>query len=118
MSDVGKLLRSKRLEKNYTLEFTAKLVGVSINYIAKLEKGESQNPSDENIVKLAFALDLDENDLFTSYGRIPLSIRRVLKDNPQLIKLISQLGNKKLSTEKKGVFFGLVMEEYKKLTEE
>ncbi|PGY11112.1 helix-turn-helix domain-containing protein [Bacillus sp. AFS031507] len=118
MSDVGRLLRSKRLEKKYTLEITAKLVGVSINYIAKLEKGETQNPSDEIIAKLAIVLGIDEYDLFTSYGKIPMSTRRVLMANPQLLKLISQVGNKKLSAEKAGIFFGLVMEEYKKLTEE
>lgn len=118
MSDVGKLLRLKRLEKKYTLENTAKLVGVSINYIAKLEKGETQNPSDEIIAKLAIVLGIDEYDLFTSYGKIPMSARRVLMANPQLCKLISQIGDKKLSAEKMDILFTIVMEEYKKLTDE
>jgi transcriptional regulator with XRE-family HTH domain len=118
MSEVGKLLRSKRKEKRATLKTIANHVGVSINYISKMEKGESI-PSDDIIVKLALALDLDEYDLFTAFGKMPLSTRKLLEANPQLSKQISQLvlSSKKLSAEKEGIFMGLVENELKKLTE-
>ncbi|GAB6253664.1 hypothetical protein BCSAG_49820 [Bacillus cereus] len=119
MRNTGVLLRLKRLEKKYTLETTAKLVGVSINYISRLEKGEDSNPSDEVIVNLAKALDLDEDDLFNSFGRIPLSTRQTLESHPTLSKSISEItSNKELSDEKKAEFLKKTIYWYKKILED
>ncbi|MFJ8247354.1 helix-turn-helix domain-containing protein [Peribacillus asahii] len=119
MRNVGELLRLKRLEKGYTLEKTAKLVGVSINYIAKLEKGENSNPSDEYIVRLAKVLGLDENSLFKSFNKIPLSTRQALHAHPHLADAFSEIANnKELSDEKKEEFLRKIIYWYKKLNEE
>jgi transcriptional regulator with XRE-family HTH domain len=93
LKDVGDELRLKRLEKRYTLEQTAKLVGVSTNYISKLEKAETPNPSDEVIVGLAKALDMDENSLFKSFGRLPLATRETLKALPHLADHIAEVSS-------------------------
>jgi transcriptional regulator with XRE-family HTH domain len=98
MENVGDILRGKRIEKRYTLEAVSSAVGVSINYISKLEKGENFNPSDEVIFKLALALDIDEDSLFISYGKIPLSTRKVLVACPTLSRLISQV-SREISTD-------------------
>lgn len=119
MPNTGDLLRLKRLEKKYTLEMTAKMVGVSINYISKLEKSENSNPSDEIIVNLARVLDLDEDYLFESFGKIPLSTRQMLESHPILSKSISQItSDKELSEEKKEEFLKKTIYWYKKLLEE
>jgi transcriptional regulator with XRE-family HTH domain len=118
-TNTGELLRLKRLEKKYTLEMTAKSVGVSINYISKLEKGENSNPSDEIIVRLAKTLDLEENSLFESFGKIPLATRLKLESNPTLTKAISQIAsNKDLSEEKKDEFLKKTIYWYKMLSDE
>jgi transcriptional regulator with XRE-family HTH domain len=102
MKNIGDLLRLKRLEKKYNLEDVAKYVGVSIAYISKLEKGENSNPSDEIIVKLAEFLELDENELFMEFNKIPLSTRNILTNHPELNKTISKISiNNKLTDEQK-----------------
>ncbi|KYG38115.1 helix-turn-helix domain-containing protein [Bacillus gaemokensis] len=118
-NNTGDLLRLKRLEKKYTLETTSKMVGVSINYISKLEKGENSNPSDDIIVNLAKVLGLNEDRLFECFGKIPLSTRQALESHPILSKSISQItSNKELSEEKKEEFLKKTVYWYKKLLEE
>jgi transcriptional regulator with XRE-family HTH domain len=90
MKDIGDLLKFKRMEKKYTLENVAKLVGVSINYISKLEKGQS-TPSDEIIVRLSEILGIEEDFIFNSYGKTPLSIRNALDKFPTLANDIASL---------------------------
>lgn len=98
MESVGDILRGKRVEKSYTLETVSSAVGVSKNYISKLEKGENFNPSDKVISKLALALGIDEDSLFISYGKIPLSTREVLVACPTLSMLISKV-SREISTD-------------------
>lgn len=118
-NQVGDFLRLKRLEKRYTLETTANSVGVSINYISKLEKGENSNPSDDVIVNLAKTLEIQEDWLFNAFGRIPLSTRRTLEAHPELSKMISQISSDKtLSEKKKEEFLERTIYWYKKLSEE
>lgn len=98
---------------------TAKSVGVSINYISKLEKNENSNPSDEIIVNLASTLDIDEDSLFESFGKLPLSARKALENHPELSKAISQINSdSRLSEEKKEEFLKRTIYWYKKLAEE
>ncbi|MED3976101.1 helix-turn-helix transcriptional regulator [Priestia megaterium] len=116
---IGDLLRLKRLEKKYTLGKTAELVGVSHNYISKLEKGENSNPSDEVIVKLASALEIDEDSLFTMFGKVPLSTRETLEKNPVFAKAFSEIDNdKQLSEEKQLELKDIFIKWYEKLSKE
>lgn len=117
-NDVGELLRLKRHEKKYTLEKTAKLVGVSINYISELEKGSRSNPSDDVIVNLAKALDLDEDDLFIDFNKIPLSTKKILIKYPHLSKMISDISaDKEMDEEKQIELIKRIVYWYKKLSE-
>lgn len=118
-TQVGDFLRLKRLEKKYTLETTAKSVGVSINYISKLEKGENSNPSDDVIVNLARTLDIKEDWLFGAFNKIPLSTREALKAHPDLSKAISEItSDNSLSDEKREEFLRRTIYWYKKLADE
>lgn len=115
----GDLLRLKRLERRQTQHDIAKLVGVSANYISEIEKGNKTNPSDEIIIKLANIFDLNEDDLFTSFNKIPLSTRNEIHEYPSLAKALSQLNNDvTLSPEKKKLFYEKLVYWYKKIAEE
>jgi len=119
MKNIGDLLRLKRLELKYTLEDVSKFVGVSINYIAQLEKGNKSNPSDEVIVKLASILELEEDSLFTSFEKIPLSTRKTLQNHPTLAKALSQIdSDKEIGEDKKIEFLHRAIYWYKKLSDE
>lgn len=116
---VGEILRSARLEKNFTLEMTSKAVGVSINYISKLEKGENSNPSDEVIVGLAKTLDIDEDFLFKKYGKIPLSAKQMLENHPVLSDMLSHINSDtSLSNDSKEKFLEKAFYWYKKISQE
>lgn len=119
MKKVGDMLRISRLDKKLTLEDVAKYVNVSINYISKLEKSENNNPSDEIIVKLAEILDVDENWLFRSFDKVPLSTRKVLKKNPSLSEQIASVSSDKdLDEESKEKFIEKIVYWYKQLSDE
>ncbi|WP_176519045.1 helix-turn-helix domain-containing protein [Priestia megaterium] len=119
MKNIGDLLRLKRLEMKHTLEDVSKHVGVSINYIAQLEKGNKTNPSDDIVVKLACILELDEDSLFTSFGKIPLSTRKALETHTTLAKAISQINSdEELDESRKEEFLQRAVYWYKKMLEE
>jgi transcriptional regulator with XRE-family HTH domain len=118
MKKVGQFLRAKRLEKNYTLENVAEFVGVSINYISKLEKGENSNPSDEIIVKLAKILDIREDELFERFGRIPLATRKLFLNNPELLRQINKISmDNTLSIKQRKLLAEKYIYWYKKISE-
>ncbi|MGM7720604.1 helix-turn-helix domain-containing protein [Metabacillus sp. Hm71] len=118
-ANVGDLLRLKRLEKKHTLEQIASLVGVSINYIKDLEKGNKSNPSDEIIVRLAEVLNLDEDELFLSFNKTPLSIQREIEQHPSLVKALSQINDDDtLSKEEKEEFYNRMVYWYRELAKE
>lgn len=114
----GNLIRTARLEKDYTLEITAKLVGVSINYIAKLEKGETQNPSDEVLSNLAKVLDLDETRLFELFEKIPPETKEIFNTNPTLYREINQITTRSdLNEKQKKILLEKLIHWYKKISE-
>jgi transcriptional regulator with XRE-family HTH domain len=116
---VGELLRLKRIEKEYTLEKVSSMIGVSINYISALEKGNKSNPSDDIVVKLAKLYELDEEDLFLAFKKVPLSTKQEVEEHPSLAKALSQIRNdKEMSHEKKEMLYGRMLYWYKKLSEE
>ncbi|MFS0905702.1 helix-turn-helix domain-containing protein [Priestia aryabhattai] len=115
---VGELLRLKRLEKRQTLGDIADLVGVSPNYISEIEKGTKSNPSDEIIVRIAEVFNLNEDDLFTAFNKVPLSARNEINAHPSLVKALSQLNNDDtIDKEKKEQFYKKLVYWYKELAE-
>jgi transcriptional regulator with XRE-family HTH domain len=67
MSDIkkrfGKRLRKLRRDRDLTQDQLADLVGVSLNFIGQLERGESA-PSFETMQKMAEVLEVDISELF------------------------------------------------------
>ena len=117
--NIGDFLRLKRLEKRRSQGDIAKRVGVSTNYISGIENGNQTNPSDEIIVKLAEVFDVNEDDLFTAFNKIPLSTRNEINEYPGLAKALSELNNDDtISPEKKKQFYDKLVYWYKKIAEE
>ncbi|AZV43623.1 transcriptional regulator [Peribacillus asahii] len=117
--NVGDFLRLKRLEKRMTLSDIASKVGVSTNYISEIEKGTKSNPSDDKIIQLAEIFNLNEDDLFVAFNKLPLSARKEIYAHPSLAKALSELNNdQSLSYEKKEQFYNKLVYWYKKISEE
>jgi transcriptional regulator with XRE-family HTH domain len=60
---IAENIKRLRKEKDYSLEKISKLADLSLNTVAKIEKGINSNPTYETLQKLALALDVDINDL-------------------------------------------------------
>jgi transcriptional regulator with XRE-family HTH domain len=59
-------------EKKVTLKKVSSYAGIDISYLSKILSGKRNPPDDEEtIVKIAKILDIDEDELIFSAGRIP-----------------------------------------------
>lgn len=63
MSMISKNIRKLREQKGISQDRLSKLADISLNTIAKLELGDSQNPTIETLQKIAKALDVKVEDL-------------------------------------------------------
>jgi transcriptional regulator with XRE-family HTH domain len=61
MSNIGKLIKDKRTEKNLSQRKLAELCGMSYSHICRLEKGENV-PTIDTLTKIAGALEIPLND--------------------------------------------------------
>lgn len=57
-------IRKYRIERGYTLEKLAEMVGVSIGYICHLEKGSRKNPSYEVMKKISEVFNKSISEIF------------------------------------------------------
>jgi transcriptional regulator with XRE-family HTH domain len=68
MSDLkvrfGKRLRKLRRNKDLTQEQLAEMIGVSVDFVSKMERGLNA-PSFDNIQKIAAVLEVDASEFFT-----------------------------------------------------
>lgn len=70
-TDVGYLIKNKRLEKNMTLEELGNLVGVGKSTVRKWENGMIQNMRRDKIEKLAKALGVSPLDILGQPQLVP-----------------------------------------------
>lgn len=56
-------LKKIRAENGYSLEKVARLAGLSLNTIVKIENGVNQNPTIDTLSKIAKALEIKVDDL-------------------------------------------------------
>ena len=97
----ARYLKETRLATNETLTSTAKKLGISHPYLSEIEKG-IKVPSDQLIRAIAKLYNIDEDDLFHRYGKVPILAREELENRPILQKTLSEIKtNKKLTDEEK-----------------
>lgn len=64
MSSFGEYIREKRKERRVSLRKLAEQLGINFSYLSKIENNELAPPSEEKILALAKALELDSDYLF------------------------------------------------------
>lgn len=67
MSSFGLLLKNKRLEMELTLAQLEELTGVSSSYINRIENGINNQPSYENVINIADALGISDEEIRNCY---------------------------------------------------
>jgi HTH-type transcriptional regulator, competence development regulator len=95
----GEKIRELRKAKSLSQRGLGDLVGVGFTYISKVENEKldfGDYPSEELILKLATALDTDEDELLVLAKKIPEQIKdRVLK-RPDAFRKLAQLDDETL----------------------
>jgi len=64
-------------EKNFTLKKVSSYAGIDISYLSKILSGKRNPPYDDVvIIKMAEILDIDEDELLFSAGKIPQKFQK------------------------------------------
>lgn len=94
---LGKFINAKRQEHNTSLRTLALTIGISSTYLSDIENGRRSRLSNEYLLKLADALNLNDEDrakLFDLASEkndtIPLDISKFIKDNEEVLAFLRQ----------------------------
>ena len=80
--DFAKELKDARQGADLSVRDLSDIIGITSDYIYKLERGESPIPADERISQLSRGIGTNEDCLFASAGRISPEVREVVLDMP------------------------------------
>lgn len=118
--EVGKMLRERRKNFDFTLRFVSEKIGVSENYISEIEKGtKGKIPSDLIIRQLAEIYKVDERELFKGFGKIPISLKEELEKNEGLTDTLYRIQkNKKLNDDDRNNLYDEIQKLYLKHLDE
>ncbi|MCW2278696.1 helix-turn-helix domain-containing protein [Heliophilum fasciatum] len=89
--DVGEYLKELRAQKELSLTRVGQDLKVSATYLSEIERGQKV-PSDHLIRQMASYYAIDEDLLFSRFGKVPVAARRVLEDHPRLMKTLADIG--------------------------
>ena len=95
----GEYVKTLRNNCQLTQAQLAKRLDVSMSYISKVERGRlhfGDYPSEKFIHKLAEELDADEDELLMLADKVPLSIRRRIRERPEVFQVIAKMNDKQI----------------------
>jgi len=96
----GDFVRTKRLELNIGLRKFASIVGLSPTFISKMEVNEFAPPKEDNIIKIAEALNVDKDMLLGMAGKVATDVQQRIQTNPELFATFLRKVNAKKLEEK------------------
>jgi len=106
----GKYL--KKLRGNRSLADVVKYLEISTNYLSEVERGKM--PSDHFLSQAAEFYEVDEDDLFFRWGKIPILAAATIRDNKQLMTTLSDITrHKDFSDEQKQRLYDSLYKTYK-----
>ena len=93
----GERVRELRKEKGLTQQKLAVRLDVSLSYISKVENerlNAGDYPSEAFVLKLAKALDANEDELLLLTNRVPEAIRRRIQERPEVFRRIASMDDR------------------------
>ncbi len=102
----GQRVKELRTAKGLTLRALASKVGCGFTYICKIEREKldfAEYPSTPLIVKLAAALEADEDELLLLAEKIPTKIRRRVLERPDAFRKLADLDDAALDELVRGI---------------
>lgn len=110
--DGGMLLRLARTRKKLSLQNAAEYVSVSVNYLSMIERMK-KSPSDDIINKLSRLYEIDSNEVFKAFGRVPEKLVEYIAENEKLTNLLIEIAdNDKISEDEKDVLYESIAKLY------
>lgn len=101
METFGQYIKRLRQIRGIGLREMARLVEISPAYLSDIEKNKREAPSKDVIIRISSVLESNTEHLFDLVGqnspRIPPDLPEIIKDYPNLSKLIRAVRNKNLS---------------------
>ncbi len=96
MNSFGELISTLRKQKGYSIREFAKIVQLSPGFISQLERGKASSfPCENNIRKIANALNYDELDLLAEAKKVPLEVQEAFFADPKkVVYLCRQIRSK------------------------
>lgn len=95
----GERVRELRQERGLTQQKLAERLEVSLSYVSKVENerlNAGDYPSESFVLKLAKALEADEDELLLLTDRVPEAMLRRIQERPEVFKWIAALSDKDL----------------------
>lgn len=87
-SSFGNFIRTRRLEKGYTLRKFCEVVEISPAFISRMERDEVPAPSEEKIRAMAEALEVDPEELIFMAKRMPEDVKKMIIDRPDIVPIL------------------------------
>src|SRR5215471_7332972 len=78
----GAFVRRQREEREIGLREMAKMIGVSLSYLSKVERDEFPPPAEDKVKAIAKIIDCDADDLLARAGRVSSDISDIIKRQP------------------------------------
>lgn len=95
----GERVKDLRLQCEFTQQYLADRMNVSVSYISKVENGKlhfGDYPSEKFIHKLASELEADEDELLLLADKVPAAIRRKIRQRPELFRKLADCSKQQL----------------------
>lgn len=73
----------RRTDPTFSLRQFAQRVGISATFLSKVERGEFDPPSAENIIKMAELLGTDADELLALAGRVDPELDEIIRQTPK-----------------------------------
>ena len=95
----GMFLRARRIEAGVGLRELARLIGKSAGYISDVELGNVPPPSEETIVKIAAALNVDKKTLLSKAKKVDPELAQYVVDQPQAADFLRMAKDQEFNTD-------------------
>lgn len=93
---LGELIRNARTTLDITLRELARRLDVTPSYVSDIEN-DRRVPSEEVLIRIAAALDLDANDLVARSGRLASDAEKYMRQTPAATTLFRKVTQQRLN---------------------
>ncbi|MHB8860910.1 MAG: helix-turn-helix domain-containing protein [Pirellulaceae bacterium] len=106
MKKLGDRVRQLRQAKGLGQRALAKMVGISLTYVSKIENHRldfGEFPSTDVILRIAAALEANEDELLILAKKIPERIQQRVLQRPEAFSRLAELDDQELDRVIKGI---------------